>query len=226
MVTYITSIISQIQHFSKNLDDIALLTNQHWVSLGEIDQAKKVYIFDKNGSLDIYENGHEVDSGTWKFGNQSLKLKLKNGGYLLNHGFFDENVIALKLDSTEGYTFFVNETKYSGELNNIFDIIQFLENKYLSGSSKDSPNIRFGKKDKLGNIIIPNYSRGEYVLHSQWFESDFYTFVISFEDNVVGTLFKRKSDNKYYFHHNGIKSGDYLDEYDCIKDMYIVKTSS
>jgi hypothetical protein len=226
MVTYIASIISQIQHFSKNLDDIALLTNQHWVSLGEIDQAKKVYIFDKNGSLDIYENGYEVDSGTWKFGNQSLKLKLKNEGYLLKHGFFDENVIALKLDSTDGYTFFINETKYNGELNNIGDIIQFLDDKYLSKGSKGSPNIRFGKKDKLGNIIIPNYSAGQYVEHSQWFESDFYTSVISFEDNVIGTLFKRKSDNKYYFHHNGIKYGDYLDVSDCIKNLYIVKTTT
>ena len=39
------------------------------------------------------------------------------GGYLLKHGFFDENFIALKLYSTDKYAFFINETKYDIELN-------------------------------------------------------------------------------------------------------------
>jgi hypothetical protein len=43
----------------------------------------------------------------------------------LNKDFFDENVMALKLDSSEQFAFFVNETKYDKDLNNIDDVITF-----------------------------------------------------------------------------------------------------
>jgi len=132
MKTYIAEIIPRLEKFSKKLDDLTKLTNQHWVSLGDITDAKKVFMFRANSKLLIAENGIIIDRGTWEYlGNQSLLLETSNGGYLLKHGFFDENVIALKLDSSEKYAFFINETKFGNELNTLSDIIIFLENKYL-----------------------------------------------------------------------------------------------
>ena len=131
MITFIADIIPKIQRFSKKLDDLTMLTNQHWVSLGDIKQNKKVFIFRQNNQLLISDNGI-VEKGSWEYlGNQSLLIDTKNEGYLLKHGFFDENIIALKLDSTDSYAFFINETKYDKELNNINDIIKFLHDKYL-----------------------------------------------------------------------------------------------
>ena len=137
MRTFIADIIPKIQKFSQRLDDLTKLTNQHWVSLGDINQTKRVFIFRGNNQLLISDNGI-VEKGSWEYlGNQSLLLDTKTESYLLKHGFFDENVIALKLDSTDSYAFFVNETKYHGELNNIGDVLKFLENKYLSKSPVD-----------------------------------------------------------------------------------------
>ncbi len=137
MRTFIADIIPKIQRYSKKLDDLTKLTNQHWVSLGDINQNKKVFIFRQNNQLLISENGI-VEKGSWEYlGNQSLLIDTKQESYLLKHGFFDENVIALKLDSTDSYAFFINETKYDKELNNINDIIRFLSDKYLN--EKSSP---------------------------------------------------------------------------------------
>lgn len=105
MKTYIADIIPKIQRFSQKLDDLTKLTNQHWVSLGDINQSKRVYIFRTNNQLIISDNGI-VEKGSWEYlGNQSILLETKEESYLLKHGFFDQNVIALKLDSTNNYAF-------------------------------------------------------------------------------------------------------------------------
>lgn len=125
MRTFIADIIPKIQRFSQRLDDLTKLTNQHWVSLGDIHQTKRVFIFRANNQLLISDNGI-VEKGSWEYlGNQSLLLETEATSYLLKHGFFDENVIALKLDSTDSYAFFVNETKYNRELNSVQDVLVF-----------------------------------------------------------------------------------------------------
>ena len=198
MKTYLADIIPKIQRYSKQLDDITLLSNQNWVSLDDISENKRVFIFDKNGELDIYKDGIEVDNGTWKFNNQSLKLKLKSGGYLLKHGFFDENVIALKLDSTDSYAFLVNETKYENELNTIEDIIKFLKKTYLdklvqgglsdlhqSGSINGEFTYRITSEFNDCNFIY-----GEHLSHT-----------IIYSDGLRGNFYKGFDSGKYFFSH-------------------------
>ncbi|MNT92313.1 hypothetical protein D3C72_2335740 [compost metagenome] len=68
----------------------------------------------------------QVNKGKWELnGADSLLLDVGDTSLLLRHGFFDENILALKLDSKEEYAFFVNESKYKGELNSIEAIDQF-----------------------------------------------------------------------------------------------------
>jgi hypothetical protein len=194
MKTYIAELIPRIQRFSKRLDDLTKLTNQHWVSIGDISINKRVYIFETNGELDIYENGVEVDFGTWKLINQSLKLKLKSGGYLLKHGFVDENVIALKLDSSEEYAFFVNETKYHSELNNIGDVLKFLETKY-----EKSYDLGTTKKETINDGALYSYKVKSERVHKSLFGSRFIEFHIEFFDGSEGSIYKDISNHQFYF---------------------------
>src|SRR5690606_32442959 len=109
----------KIQRFSRRLDDLTKLTNQHWVSLTDMEDVKRAFMFRNDNRLLIIENGTVTERGTWEYlGNQSILIEISGGGYLLKHGFFDEYVIALKRDGSDGYVFFVNETKYENELNN------------------------------------------------------------------------------------------------------------
>jgi len=191
MKTFIADIIPKIQRFSQRLDDLTKLTNQHWVSLGDITQTKRVFIFRANNQLLIADNGI-VEKGSWEYlGNQSLLMDTKHESYLLKHGFFDENVIALKLDSTDNYAFFINETKYKKDLNTIEDVLSFLEDKYIK-----SPNI----------LSQASYRNSNNFRVSNQFDSftikyGFCTvYEVSFDYGSYGKVYRKKSNNKYCYY--------------------------
>ena len=140
MKTYILSIIPQIKRFSKKLDDIALLTDQHWVVLDDISNKKTVYIFRNSGQLLIAKDGI-VEKAKWEYlGHNSLLIDLGDKSFLLKHGFFDENILALKMDSKDEYAILVNENKTG--LNTIEQIDDFLKSKYLiKGTTEELPEL-------------------------------------------------------------------------------------
>ncbi len=144
MKTFLADIFPKIQRFSDKLDNLTMLTNQHWVSIDDILSTKTVYIFRTNNELLISKNG-KVEKAKWEhLGNKSLLIDKTTDSYLFKHGFFDENVLALKVDSSEEYAVFVNENKYDGELNSIDKVIDFLRQTYLDPSIK--PTIEISKQ--------------------------------------------------------------------------------
>lgn len=137
MNTYIADIIPKIQRFGFRLDNLKKLTNQHWVSLSDISHDKRVFIFRANKQLLISENGI-VQKGSWEYlDKQSLLIETKEGRYLLKRGFFDENILALKLDGDNKYAFFINESR-GEEINTIEDILTFLADRYCGSDSCSS----------------------------------------------------------------------------------------
>ncbi len=158
MRTYISDIIPKIQRFSQKLDNLTLLTNQHWVVIDEIENSKNVYIFRQSNELLISQNG-KVEKARWEYlGNNSLLIDKKENSYLFKHGFFDENILALKIDSKDEYAFLVNETKFHKELNSIGNIIEFLNKKYIEPQIKNKIHKKTGviidNKNKSKNKII------------------------------------------------------------------------
>ena len=138
MQTFIADIIPKLQKFSQKLDDLSLLTNQHWVVLDELTKSKNVYIFRSNNELLISSDG-KVEKGKWEYlGNNSLLIDRKDESFLFKHGFFDENVMALKIDGKEEYAILVNENRFDGELNSRERVLQFLSNRYLIEGNKPS----------------------------------------------------------------------------------------
>lgn len=153
MKTYIAEIIPRIQRFSQKIDDLTKLMNQRWVSIGDIDRLKRVYIFRPNNELLISVNG-DVEKGKWEYlGKQSLLIDTKQRCELWNQGFFDQNIIALQKNGTNNYAFFVNETKYDRELNTIQDILSFLDRTYLQPNNIGSKGI-FSRIDRRSNKKI------------------------------------------------------------------------
>jgi hypothetical protein len=131
MKTYLADIIPKIKKYSEKLDNLTLLTNQHWVVIDELQNSKFVYIFRNNFELLISQNG-KVEKGKWEYlGNNSLLIERKEDSYLFKHGFFDSNILALKVDGRDEYAFLVNENNYGGDLNSIDKVLNFLETKYL-----------------------------------------------------------------------------------------------
>ncbi len=147
MKTFILDIIPKIQRHSQKLENLTLLTNQHWVVIDEIENSKSVYIFRSNGDLLVSKNG-KVNKAKWEYlGNNSLLIDIDSDSYLFKHGFFDEKVLALKLDGKEEYALLLNETAYKKELNSIERVNEFLEDNYLKQGS-----LPFNEEQKIGPI--------------------------------------------------------------------------
>lgn len=76
-----------------------------------------------------------VEKGRWEYlGNNSLLIDKKDKSYLFKHGFFDKNILALKIDGRNEYAFLVNENKFDGELNSFSSVIDFLNREYLDSN--------------------------------------------------------------------------------------------
>ncbi len=198
MRTFIADIIPKIQRFSQRLDDLTKLTNQHWVSLGDINETKRVFIFRANNQLLVSDNGI-VEKDSWEYlGNQSLLLETKHESYLLKHGFFDENIIALKLDSTNRYAFFINESKYHSELNSINDILRFLENKYIKNNGEAS-NLGSTQKATIDEnaeysyTLIKKTKKFSLELGTHW------TFELLFASGIIGYVHFGSSSGRYFY---------------------------
>jgi hypothetical protein len=153
MKTFISDLIPKLQRFSQKLDNLTLLTNQHWVVIDDIGNNKNVYIFRTNNDLLISQNG-KVEKAKWEYlGNNSLLIDKKDESYLFKHGFFDENILALKVDSKDEYAFLINENKYDGELNSLEKVIDFLTRKYIEPQLRkniiDTTGIEFNETKTL-----------------------------------------------------------------------------
>lgn len=163
MKTFFSDIFPKIHRFSEKLDNLTLLTNQHWVCIDDIFNNKTVYIFRSNNILLISTNGN-VEKAQWEYiGNKSLLIDLGDNSYLFKHGFFDENILALKIDSKEEYAVFVNENKYTEELNTMQRIVDFLRIKYLD------PNIREQIQNTTGHVLqvkVKNMNKRYAQLHT------------------------------------------------------------
>ena len=157
MKTFIADIIPKIQRFSRRLDDVTLLTDQHWVSIDEIKSSKTVYIFRRDNSLLISRDGR-VERAKWEYlGHESLIIDTPQGSYLFRHGFADQNILALRLDGADEYAVFLNETKYSKELNNIQAVAEFLSSIYIAPGARNTigltPPLEVLESTKPGDMI-------------------------------------------------------------------------
>ena len=204
MRTYISDIIPKIQGFSQKLDNLTLLTNQHWVVIDEIENSKNVYIFRQNNELLISQNG-KVEKAKWEYlGYNSLLIDRKNESYLFKHGFFDENILALKIDSKNEYVFLVNETKYDKELNSLKNIIESLNRKYID------PQIKKKIQNTTGVVIENNTQKqicyiapkhriiNQAVKHSL-FNGIIDKYVIEFEDGKIAKIYVIRKNKHAYF---------------------------
>ena len=204
MNTYFSDIIPKIQRFSQKLDNLTLLTNQHWVVIDEINNSKNVYIFRQNNELLISQNG-KVEKAKWEYlGNNSLLIDKKENSYLFKHGFFDENILALKIDGKNEYVFLINETRFDKELNSIENIIEFLNKKYVAPQiRRDIQNISGIQSDNNTENYFgyssPNYEITEKIKINSLFGNRKEKYTIKFEDGLSGELYvKLKNKHAYY----------------------------
>lgn len=202
MKTFFSEIIPKLQRYSQKLDNLTLLTNQHWVLIDEETQSKHVYIFRTNNDLLLSTNG-KVDKGRWEYlGNNALLIERSEGTYLFRHGFFDENVLALKVDGKEEYAFFINENRYTGEVNSLNKVLDFLDNKYLL-TYNDS--VKETESQSLPLIEEIQCIEGTPRVYEKFWSGEYSEIPIKFEDGMNGFLHYSSRNGLYFFIDRGWK---------------------
>lgn len=208
MKTYISDIIPRIQKFSQKLDNLALFTNQHWVVIDDIDNTKNVYIFRQNNELLISQNG-KVEKAKWEYlGNNSLLIDRKDESYLFKHGFFDENILALKIDSKDEYAFLVNENKFDKELNSSSNVIEFLSRKYIESNIISDIKNRTGlaienNQNNLQTIYLaPNHKKTKISENTSFLGHTTEKYLIEYEDGKTGEVFVKHNKQAYFKENN------------------------
>lgn len=196
MKTYISNIIPRIKQFSRELNDLTILENQHWVIIDEATQTKQVFIFRKNSELLIATNGR-VKKGRWEYlNNSAILIEKEEDMFLLKHDFIDNDILALKLDSNNEYIIFINESKYGQELNDIESVNKFLEIKYLDDSSKRL----HGSSE--APVLLDNYSAPPYrktllkTIEGFWTKTTI--FRINYDDGSFGFLYEEEDGHAYF----------------------------
>jgi len=228
MRTYISDIIPRIQKFSQKLDNLTLLTNQHWVVIDDIDKTKNVYIFRENNELLISQNG-KVEKARWEYlGHNSLLIDRKDESFLFKHGFFDENILALKIDSKDEYAFLVNETRFGKELSSSLSVIEFLSRKYIEPTIRHSIQNQAGLSIENNNEVSSVYLKPDYNLakiaeNTSFFGTITEQYLVEFIDGKKGEIFHNQKNDETYFK---IKRGfltlsyHYITMDSCINSLY------
>jgi hypothetical protein len=219
--TYISDILPKIKRFSRKLDQLTLLQNQHWVVLDNISESKNVYIFRENNQLLIVQNG-KVEKAKWEFlGNDSLLIDKENDSYLFKNGFYDENILALKIDSKEEYAILVNESKYDKELNSYENIIDFLTTKYVdTGAYINSKGIKSMLYESPKTLEINGNIKQEHLSSkTNFWGNNIDRFRITFDNFETGILYK---DGKgfYIIDETGSNNFYYCDKSSAIYSLY------
>lgn len=70
--------------------------------------------------------------------------------------FIDETILALKIDGTENFALFINETKYGKEINNLLDLQKYIESKYIKTNNQNQSSGLFYKPEKIKDIEVDN----------------------------------------------------------------------
>lgn len=135
METNLSLLIPRISSLSQKFDNTSLILSHHWVLVDEINSKKKLYIFRNNKELIISEDGL-VDIASWRYlGKNTLLIENEKEKKLYRHGFFDQNLIAIKIRDDQNYSFFVNEEKFDQGLNSENEILKYFYNKYLNNET-------------------------------------------------------------------------------------------
>ena len=107
METNLSVLLPRVNKLSQKFDNISLMLSHHWVLVDETQSKKKLYIFRNNNELIISENG-SIDLAKWRYlGKNTLTIEREGDNFLYKHGFFDENLIAIKIHNDDEYSEYI-----------------------------------------------------------------------------------------------------------------------
>jgi hypothetical protein len=198
MKTFILDLIPNIVRFSEKLDDITKLTSQHWVAVGELNDARVLYIFRTNSDLLISRDG-VVEKAKWEYlGQNTLLIETKEKSYLFKQEFNDGMIMALRIDGKHEYALLVNESKFKEEFNSVEDVINFLRINYVE-KMQTAPIEQYKSFLLTSDLQNVEYSIVETIEKYDLFYGYHSEITISYKDGSLHKLYKGKKSGRYFY---------------------------
>jgi hypothetical protein len=212
MKYYISDIIPKLQRFSKQLNDLTLIQNHHWIAFDVSTESKTTYIFRDNNDLIVSQNGKVIKSKWEYLGNQTILIEDSEESLLFTNSFFDETILVLNLHNTDTYAFFLNETKTSSTIKTIEKLNDYLNKKYsVDGNNKKAidtfTNLEYSESDleKKHEILLGSY----------------FQTLITYSNGQSGNIMQGKSSGKYFYLHNFNGKTYAKSKEDCVYQLYL-----
>ena len=114
-------------------------------------------------------------------GKNTLLIEQEKVKKLYKHGFFDQNLIAIKTDVEGNYSFFVNEEKFDLGLNSENKIAKYLNKNYLNNTIKNKVTRR--KRKSIRNKKNSGFYN--------------YNFNYNYEYNVIDKINNKSAIKKF-----------------------------
>ncbi len=212
MKYYISDIIPKIQRYSRQLDELALIQNHHWIAFDNSNETKTTYIFRDNKDLIVSQSG-QVKKSKWDYlGNQTILIENAEESLLFRNSFYDETILVLNLDNTDSYAFFLNETKIGSSIKTIEKLNEYLNKKY---SINDNENKVFDSFTNLEYSESLPESKYDIILGS-------YTqTLITFSNGDSEYIMQGTSSGKYFYLHSFSGRTYAKSKEDCIYQIYL-----
>jgi hypothetical protein len=134
MKSFFSELVPKLYSYSQKLDNKALLVNQQWILLNDENSTSlNLYIFRDNNELLISKDG-QVLKAKWDYvGDNTLIVDTNSSSELYHLGFFDKNLLVLRLASLEDrYIFFVNSSGALKFQNMLLDVNNYLHSIYVN----------------------------------------------------------------------------------------------
>lgn len=171
-----------------------MLTDQQWVILDNLEVTKTVYIFRSNKILLISRNGI-IEKAKWEYlNNNSLLIHKEKESYLFKHGFFDEHILALKIDGKNEYVFLINENQFNGDINSIESVFRFLSEKYLRKTKINKQVPVESKEQKEPQYVLMKHISDKGILEIEQVHDLYSDFVLGSRVYMDGSC---AQDGKY-----------------------------
>jgi hypothetical protein len=212
MKYYISDIIPKLQRFSRQLDELVLIQNHHWVAFDTSPESITTYIFRDNKDLLISQGG-QVKKSKWDYlGNQTILIENSEESLLFRNSFFDETVLVLNLHNTDAYAFFLNETKIGVSFKTIEKLNDYLNKKYSLNSESGKVFYSFSNLDYTEGLSENKYD----IILGSYIQT-----LINYSNGQSGYIMQGKLTGSYFYLHS-IDGRTYLEsKEECIHQLYL-----
>lgn len=130
MQSQILSLLPSLIPFDYDNHYDTLFINQNWVLVNGISEKKSIYTFIDENTLIITEKEDTIETAWCIDFKNTFSIQTEDDLKIFKVYFKGDDILVLDREKYNDYAIFLNQTKYTKDINNLDDIHHYLKEKY------------------------------------------------------------------------------------------------